>query len=358
MIDPEIKGDVQEAKARLVAWWEGEDLGRPALLVTARRPGVPTEGSIRPPDTILAQWTDPEYHVARAHARALSTFWGAEALPCYLANTGPGCLCTALGCRATVRDNTTVWWERWVRSWREALPLSYDRDADWWRRGRVLTEELVRNSRGRYLTMTPDVGGIGDIVAAMRGTLELCYDLADDPEGIKAAMEETIRVWEVAVEDVYSWVEWKRDGSMCWMQIWHPRRVYPSQNDLSALIGREQFREFFLPGVAAQARKVEGCIYHLDGPDALDTLDELLSVSEILAIQWTPGAGQLGVGEWTEVYRKVQAAGKNLVLFPEPHEVEELCRSISCKGLLLAFGCESVEEAQAFIASSYRWSHA
>ena len=40
VIDPEIKGDVEEARGRVVAWWEGEDIGRPAMLVRAHREGL------------------------------------------------------------------------------------------------------------------------------------------------------------------------------------------------------------------------------------------------------------------------------------------------------------------------------
>ena len=56
-------------------------------------------------------------------------------------------------------------------------------------------------------------------------------------------------------------------------------------------------------------------IYHLDGVNQLPFLDDLLAIPEMTGIQWVPGAGKPvpGTDEWMPVFKKIQAAGKNIV---------------------------------------------
>ena len=359
MIDPLIKDDIHEAQARLVAWWQREDIGRPAILARAAREGLARAVSRIPvPESLTERWTNPEYHLRRANAVARGTFWGGEMIPYYFVWTGAECMASALGAKAILADTESVWWEPCVSSWDKVLPLRCDWQADWWQRMRVLALELTRGASGAYVPAVPDVGAPGDIVAAIRGTEAVCTDIFDSPEQLKAALKQVTEIWEGVMEEVYAWVNWEDLGSVAeWTGIWHPKRAYPTQNDISALVSAEQFREFFLPWVAAQCRKVEGAIYHLDGPEALSTVDALLEIPEIRVIEWTPGARQDDSTRWLDLYGKIQGAGKNLLLFPGVEEVEFLCRHLSRVGLMLhVTGCESVEQAQQIVAKAYEWS--
>jgi len=362
LIDPKIKPDVEQAQERLIAWWNREDIGRPALLVRAPREGLPeAEARIPVPGSLADQWTDPEYHVALAQKTARGTLWGAEMIPFYFVWTGAGCLASALGAQVTLKDRKSVWWERCIDSWEGALPLQYDGQADWWRRTRILAQELTRNADGAYIPAIPDPGAPGDIVAAIRGTTETCYDLLDNPTYLKAALRQVRQIWEGIIDEVYDWVDCAGLGSVAeWTGIWHPKRTYPTQNDISALVSPEHFREFFLPEVVAQCRKVEGAIFHLDGPEALGTVDALLEVPEIRVIQWSTDATKDGdLRRWMDLYRTVLAAGKNLQLNARPDEVEFLCRNLPRVGMMLyVVGCRSPEEASRIIDRAHRWSHA
>jgi hypothetical protein len=68
----------------------------------------------------------------------------------------------------------------------------------------------------------------------------------------------------------------------------------------------------FLPGIVRECRFYERSIYHLDGPGALRHLESILSIPELNALQWVPGAGRENFSQWVQVYRQVQAAGKGI----------------------------------------------
>jgi hypothetical protein len=79
--------------------------------------------------------------------------------------------------------------------------------------------------------------------------------------------------------------------------------------------GPDAFDRFVKPELAASCRRLPDTIYHMDGPGQLRHLDSLLTIPELKAIQWVPGAGQPGVGEWPDVYRKIRDAGKRIQFF-------------------------------------------
>ena len=70
----------QPAVARLRAWWAGEDLGRPALHLTAprARPALPWP---TPPESVEARWTNLDYRLACHEAEVANTSYFAEAVP-------------------------------------------------------------------------------------------------------------------------------------------------------------------------------------------------------------------------------------------------------------------------------------
>jgi hypothetical protein len=62
-------------------------------------------------------------------------------------------------------------------------------------------------------------------------------------------------------------------------------------------------------------------------------------------IQWTHVAGQPSPVHFIPVFRKIQAAGKNLLLQTNPRDMEILMENLSSKGLYLVIQAQNKEEA-------------
>ena len=59
------------------------------------------------------------------------------------------------------------------------------------------------------------------------------------------------------------------------------------------------FRRFVLPDIITQAENMDYALYHLDGPNEIPYLDDLIQSKCLDAIQWVPG-----VREETQDYIK------------------------------------------------------
>jgi len=79
------KDDWEETKARYLAWWNHDYIGRCALGVTAPKPDVPDIPAPAPPESIDEKWHDLDNISRRMEHRLAQTFFGGEALPVWTA---------------------------------------------------------------------------------------------------------------------------------------------------------------------------------------------------------------------------------------------------------------------------------
>jgi len=143
-----------------------------------------------------------------------------------------------------------------------------------------------------------------------------------------------------------------------WMHLWSPKRHLQLQCDYACMISPSMFEEFVLPELEDTANAFEHCTYHLDGIEQIRHLDLILSVKGIDNIQWTHVAGQPKTSESIEALRKIQAAGKGLVLIPQRDELEFLMKNLSHKGLqIVVGGMKNREEAEDLMALARKLAH-
>jgi hypothetical protein len=77
-------------------------------------------------------------------------------------------------------------------------------------------------------------------------------------------------------------------------------------------------------------------IFHVDGVGVLRHLDYILSLPQIQAIQWVQGVGDdLPILQWLHVIKKIQAAGKGVVVDLRLNELEPFIAAMQPDGLFL-----------------------
>jgi len=346
----EHKPDWEQAQKRMVAWWEGQVLDRPCLQVIAPRQGYEEEwgrSGSRPPDISLARWwTDVEYVVERTAKRIRATFWGGEAFPLFRPNVGPDAFAAFFGAPLRLLENTT-WAEHIVDNWEQVPELRIDQSNRWWRLQIGLLQAAQDAGRGLWITGVPDTHASGDALSALRGPSRLCLDLYDQPVLVKRAMEQVTQAVQHVYDVYFDIVQPDEYGSSCsWLPSWYPGRTSAVQCDFIAFLSPAMMEGFILPALVAEARSLDRAIYHLDGPDAVRHLDLLLTVPEIQAIQWVPGAGALPVTRWIPLLKRIQAGGKSLWIDATLQEVPTLLDALKLEGLMIHTVAESEEEAR------------
>ena len=136
-------------------------------------------------------------------------------------------------------------------------------------------------------------------------------DLIDHPTAVKekllTATQEYFQVYDI----FYNMLRGAKMPITSWLPLIHTGKYYIVSCDFSCMISPQMFEEFIMPILVEECRFLERSIYHLDGPGALKHLDMILSIPELDAAQWVPGAGNEGYARWVEVYQRSSGLAKD-----------------------------------------------
>ena len=349
----QYKGDWPQGQERLSAWWDGEVVDRPCIMVTSPRPGSARPawdgwGFARFPD-------DPERVVRQFQDVCSATNFGGEAFPNLWINLGAGVVAAFLGA-SPVFFSQTVWFET-PMEWDQIEDIRLDPENLWWKRVVKATSISAEKGQGKFLVGMTDLGGTLDIAHSLRGKKRLMIDLFRNGGKVLDLCWKILDIWHECYDLLDAIIQEKIVGRSAWMGIWSAERWYPIQCDYAYMLSPEKFRTFVLPFVKEQCERLDRTVYHLDGYGQIPHLDDLLSIDELDAIQWVPGAGkpQCGSSRYFSMYRKVREAGKGLVLSVQPGEVERVCREVGAEGILFQTSCSDCIEAERLLERSEEW---
>ena len=218
---------------------------------------------------------------------------------------------------------------------------------------------FVDNANGRYMVGNMDNTGNLDALAHLRGTTELLMDMYDNPEGVKACHQKLFDIQKFTTNAYMDTYEKSNPGTLVpWMGLWCPERCVQAQCDISVMMSPEMFEEFGLPELEAHKDWPGKMVYHFDGMEQIAHLDMMLECEAIDVIQWTPVAGQPKTAEFIPILKKIQNAGKSLVLMPGADEVDILTKELSHKGLHFKFwSISNDEEAEYVIKTAGKNAH-
>jgi len=303
-------------RERFSAWWAHEPIGTPLLRVAAA--GKPTTNDVPARDlafdSLEEQYTDAVKITAR-YRNYCETHWFLEdAFPAANLNLGPGSMALYLGSEPIFAEDT-LWYKECIEDWDTFGGIAYNPDNRWWRLHYDMIKTAKALARDDFLVTIPDIIENLDIVSALRGPQNLCFDLMDRFETVRRAVGAVDDLYFRYYDAIYDIVK-EQDGSSAYtaFNIWGNGRTAKVQCDFNALISPEHFRELALPSLRKQCRRLDNSIFHLDGPDAIKHVPALMEIDELNGLQWTCGAGQPdGACErWYPIYDQVREAGKSL----------------------------------------------
>ena len=305
--------DMDEVRRRLATWWNGGDIGRPAMQIRAPRPKPVAEIPAMPePKGWVTHYstTNFEYRVNLSARACVSTYFLGEAVPTVAPDLAPNCLALFLGCKGVEMPNTV--WCKPCMNGPEAARFEFDPKSFYWNFVLRLGGEQLRLGRGKFLIQFPDLIEGLDTLAAMRGSEKLLVDLIERPEWVQRCLRQITDRYFHYYDILYDLYRDEVGGSNFW--AWAPGRMAKFQCDFSAMISPAMFKEFMVPVLKEMCERVSYCMYHWDGPGALAHHDHLLSIPRLTMLQWTPGAGVEPTHHrrWWPLYHKTIAAGKKV----------------------------------------------
>ncbi|MEJ5198386.1 MAG: trimethylamine corrinoid protein 2 [Anaerolineae bacterium] len=343
------KSDWPQAREQWARFWHRE--GMAIVLHPVRKQPVEPLPPPPPPTSLEQKWLDPGYRAARTEYEMATHAFPAEALPIFDTNIGPGSLGMILGAEVRL-DEDTVWYYPCIGDPDSYGPIRFEPEGNlWFARHMALIEAGVQRAQGRYLVGIPDLIEGLDTLAALRGDMQLLYDLKERPEWVKERLAEINAAYFQVFDLMYERVRDAAGGNaFTAFRIWGPGKTAKLQCDFSANISPRMFRTFVSPYLAEQCAWLDYSLYHLDGTTALQHLEPLLEIEELDAIEWTPQAGRPGGGspEWYGLYKRIRAAGKGVqAVGVALDEVIPLLDAVGPAGMCIVVGDASFDEAAA-----------
>ena len=336
-------GAAQETFSR---WWDGRN-EEPVLAVCAptRHPRVAWDawGFMKAPGRIRDVIRDFE------RSCEATSFLG-DAFPALFPQTGAVALAPFYTGYCRFYENTA--WFECGKEWDEVRNLSRNPESDWALFNREIVETSLDLGAGKWITGMPDFSSPTDILAAIRGTQNLLLDFAERPGDVAETTARITRDLVATEREFASLITRVQRGWSTWMPIWCGAHYLPLQCDFSPMISPRMFDELSLPSLAELARALERSIYHMDGPGEFRHLDSLLSLPDLDAIQWTPGAGNPGLEDpcWFPLYRRILESGKGLALLGVPFPcIDAVCDAVGTRGLFISAAAPSADEGRALL---------
>lgn len=314
-----LKPDLADAARRWQAYLAGDLIDRPIVCVHCVRDGMSHSAG-----NSYYQMVHDDFDaiIDRTISEQSSIYHGGESVPAFCPSFGPDEVAAFCGGDLYFNpdsDNTN-WSHPFVQDWSSALPILLQEQHPLWQRMRALYRRGAERLHGMMAMRSLDLHTNMDLLAAMRGPQQLCFDLLEIPDIIDQAMLSARAVFAEL------WQETSRAGRM--NELGYCNEFYSMQGsavlqcDFSCMISPEMFNRWVMPALEEEAALVKHAFYHWDGPGALVHADTLLASSGLHTFGYVPGDGAGRPVEYMELSKRIQAAGKGVFLWGSAEELQ------------------------------------
>lgn len=300
----------------------------------------------------LRKWyTDPQWILERNEKRFQKTYFGGDALPCIFPYFGTGGHAKYLADTVQYSPDT-IWmspafedYDRFDFSFQKNSNTAFQQELD------TITW-LAKEGQGRFFVGSPDNCGSYDALSQLRGESDLLFDIVDEPDKATRAAARVVDVLLESGDALFEAIKQNNYGGSihAGYGTWAPGRHWQLQCDMSVMISPEMFREYIMDELKRTSEYLDFSIYHMDGNEQIRFLDDILSIEKINMIQWVQVTGQPPAINFVPELKKIQAAGKGIIIEVYKSQVKDLLEAISSKGLYLrVIDAASPEEADRIV---------
>ena len=312
-----------ESMERINAWLEGEIVDRAPIRFQQHNSDFNAKEYDKTWPTIKDRWMDTEYVVGDYVKRLGDRPLPAETFPVYFPNLGPNWFAGCYGARMVWGD-VTSWAEPVIEDYDKDMPcVGIDRDCELYRKMEELTDYALSICKGKFIVGYTDLHPGMDCAVALRGTQNILFDFADQPEKV---VELVNKCWEPFFE-VYDYFDAKLKAhgqpSATWMTVPSFGKLHIPSADFSAMISTADFDRFIFPVLEKECKHFTHNIFHIDGKYVANHTDSILSLPNIHAIQWVQGVGvDEPIMQWVPYLKSILQAGKSIIIDLKPSELE------------------------------------
>jgi len=355
-VELENKPDFDRCMDRIYAWYNQEIIDRAPIRFSAHNaeyneitdlPGYSWK-------SLKERWWDTAYQIELFEYKLRYSTFNAETFPVFWPNLGPEVYTAFYGTELEYRE-VTSYAVPVLHDWSQMGALRLDFENPYFRKLEEMTHEALKRCDGRYLVGYTDIHAGIDCAAAFRDPQQFCMDMLTEPEMAMKLLEISSRVFHTVFNHFDSILKAHNQLSVTWMGIPSYGKIHIPGCDFASMLSPEDFNTFVLPFIKREIAPMTHNIFHVDGKGVARHLDKILELPEINAIQWVQGMGlDAPIMQWVPLIKKVQAAGKSLVIDLQLSELEPFMQAVSPVGILLCIDA-GVDLQAAVIRRVMKW---
>ena len=272
--------------------------------------------------------------------------------PMFKANLGAGSLAAMITGFSRLGDNT-VWFEL-DEPWPYDRIISVDSFSPYADTIRLAMQLATEYLGGLAVISQNDLGGLADVLSSLRRNDGFLYDLYDNPNEVKQALDTLKKLWFRAYEETDALLKPVNGGLHThWINLLSEEPYYPHQCDACALFGPEHFRELILPSLADEMVRFPATAYHLDGSAQICHLDALCESPTLKVIQWVPEPNTLQNDEqYYPLYRQIIENGRKIAFTDWRSDAADLRRFFKvfpCEAFFISLWANDTSECTEYL---------
>lgn len=349
------KPDFDECMARICAWYEQKIVDRPPVRFHHHNIEYERHRTIKGPwKTPEDRWLDVEFQVQSfVDSLAGSEFLG-ETFPVFWPNLSAVAYNLFLGQPAEF-DDVTAWTHPCVENLETPPALGVQWNGLYFRTIEALTRRALEAASDRFLVGYTDMYAGIDCTAGLRGAQNMCMDMLEEPEALKKLIDLAFGEYHAVYNHFDRLLKQNSQLSVTWMNLPSYDTFNVLACDFSAIISSSYFDEFCLPVIRREAEMFRHNVFHLDGPGVARHLDSILTLPNLVAVQWVQGYSvDAPIMQWVPLIKKIQSAGKSVIVDLQPSELDEFVKAVDPTGVMLWINA-GPESQREILARVKRW---
>lgn len=341
-VELEQKPDFGNCMERIYAWYNQEIIDRAPIRFTAHNAEYSEAHLLKDRSwpSLKDRWWDTEYQIELFEHQLKHSVFHAETFPVFWPNLGPEVYTAFYGVELEYKEVTSYSIPK-VKDWSQLDDIQLDFDNPYFRKIEEMTYAALERCSGSYLVGYTDLHPGLDCAAAFRNPQQFCIDFLLEPDEVKRLIDISSRDFQKIYDHFDLILKKHNQPSVTWMGIPSFGKMHIPSCDFATMISPDQFEEFVLPVIQNEVKLMTHNVFHLDGKGVANHVDHLLAMPEINAIQWVQGVGDdLPIMQWVPFIKKIQAAGKSVVVEVQLHELEDFIEVMGPQGLLLCMAAD------------------
>jgi hypothetical protein len=354
-IELESKPDFSQAMQRIYAWYEHAIIDRPPVRFTRHNAEFEEADGIWKSQwrDLKDKWFDEEYQLERFMTQVRGKRYHGETFPVFWPNLGPVVSAAFYGCPVEFSE-TTSWSLPLLKNYDQ--PLAFDWNNPYLKKLESMTRAGLECCEGKFLVGYSDLHGGMDILAALRGTEPLLFDLADHPEVFVPLLDQITSDFLAVFDHFDAMLKAAKQPSVTWLGVPAFGKMHIPSCDFAFMIKPQFFERYQLPLNRREMEHMDYNVYHVDGKGVAQHLHLILELPKLNAIQWVQGLGvDTPIMQWVPLIKRIQAAGKSVMVDLTHDELEDFIAAVRPEGILLTMSSADEEEERTILKRVSQW---